>query len=113
MQLKLKLSVLSVLTLCALLTSVAAIRSFSLVKNQNAGQPPPVAQQYTDYAGAEYVLKEADGYVAVFSARGQALVEKTNIPVKNLRAADRALLEAGITAADRQALLELLEDIGS
>ncbi|MCI9469085.1 MAG: hypothetical protein HFG45_07285 [Oscillospiraceae bacterium] len=113
MQLKLKLSVLSVLTLCALLTSVAAIRSFALVKNQNAVQPPPVAQQYTDYAGAEYVLKEADGYVAVFSARGQALVEKTNIPVKNLRAADRALLEAGITAADRQALLELLEDIGS
>jgi hypothetical protein len=113
MQLKLKLSVLSVLTLCAILASTAAIRSFALVKRENTVQPPPVAQQYTDYERAEYVLKEADGYVAVFSGRGQSLVEKTNIPIKNLRAADRALLETGITAADRQALLELLEDIGS
>lgn len=113
MQLKLKLSVLSVLTLCALLTSVAAIRSFALAQSQNIVQPPPVDLQYTDYAGAKYILKESGGYVAVFSGQGQALVETTGIPISNLRAADRALLETGIAAADRQALLELLEDLGS
>ena len=51
--------------------------------------------------------------MAVFSARDQALVETTDIPVDRLRAADKALLQTGITAADRQALLELLEDFGS
>lgn len=114
MQLKLKLSILSVLALCALLTSVAAIRSFALAQSQLPGvQPPAVAGQYTDYASAEYILKESRGYVAVFSARDQALVETTDIPVDRLRAADKALLQTGITAADRQALLELLEDFGS
>lgn len=114
MQLKLKLSILSVLALCALLTSTAAIRSFALTRNQVPDVPPPaVAGQYTDYANAEYILKESQGYVAVFSARNQMLVETTGIPVERLRAADRALLETGITAADRQALLELLEDFGS
>jgi len=113
MQLKIKLSVLSVLAVCALLTSVAAIRSFALAQTQSVTQPPAVAQQYTDYDGAEYILKESDGYVAVFSAGTQTMVEKTGIPVSGLRAADRALLETGIAAADRQALLELLEDFGS
>lgn len=113
MQLKLKLSILSVLALGALLTSTAAIRSFALVQQQRAVPPPAVDLQYTDYGSAAYILKESGGYVAVFSGSGQALVEKTDIPVSRLRAADRALLESGIAAADRETLLELLEDFGS
>lgn len=113
MQLKLKLSILSVLALGALLTSTAAIRSFALVQQQRAVPPPAVDLQYTDYGSAAYILKESGGYVAVFSGGGQALVERTDIPVSRLRAADRVLLESGIAAADREALLELLEDFGS
>lgn len=114
MQLKLKLSILSVLVLGALLSSAAAIHSFAVIHRQTpAVQPPVVAQQYTDYGNAAYILKESDGYVAVFSSNPQKVLQVTNIQVSSLRAADQALLENGITATDRQALLELLEDLGS
>lgn len=114
MQLKLKLSILSVLVLGALLSCMAAVHSFALVKQQAAEvQPPPVAQKYTDLNGAAYVLKESNGYVAVFSAHPEKVLNVTDIPVSGLRAADQALLRSGITAADEQALLELLEDFGS
>lgn len=110
---KWKLGVLSVLALGAVLSSAAAVRSFALVRTQNEQAPPAVERQYTDYAAASYVLGEAGGYVAVFSGPGGPLLETTDIPVSRLRAADQALLRQGITAADRAALLELLEDFGS
>lgn len=114
MQLKLKLSILSVLLLGAVLSSAAAIHSFAVVRRQaSAAHPPVVAQQYTDYGNAAYILKESNGYVAVFSSNPQKVLQVTDIQVSGLRAADQALLENGIAAIDRQALLELLEDLGS
>lgn len=114
MQLKLKLSILFVLVLGALLSCMAAVHSFALVRKQiPVAQPPVVAQKYTELEGAAYILRESDGYVAVFSAQPEKILEITNIPVSNLRAGDQALLETGIAAADKQALLELLEDFGS
>lgn len=110
---KWKLGVLSVLALGAVLTSTAAARSFALVRTQAEQAPPAVEQQYTDYAGASYVLGESRGFVAVFSGTDRSLLETTDIPIDRLRAADRALLRQGIAAADRPALLELLEDFGS
>ena len=39
--------------------------------------------------------------------------EITGIELKNLRRADRAMLEAGLPVPDRDTLLTLLEDLGS
>lgn len=114
MQLKLKLSVLALLALGAVFSCAAAVNSFALARRAAPQvQPPVVAQKYTELDSAAYILKESDGYVAVFSGRPETVLEVTKIPVSSLRAGDRALLETGIAAADKQALLELLEDFGS
>ena len=58
--------------------------------------------------------KSCDGFVAVYTAsRSRAPESVTAIEVASLRSADRAMIERGIPVADRQELLELLEDLGS
>lgn len=115
MELKWKLSVLGLLVLGAVLSAGAAISSFAVAQSQREAQVqlPEVSQQYISYDTAAYILKESDGYVAVFSSNSETPPELTNIPVSGLRQADQALLKQGITAADRQAVLALLEDLGS
>lgn len=115
MELKWKLSVLTLLVLGAILSSGAAISSFAAAQARREAQIqlPDVGAQYTDYDSAAYILKEQDGYVAVFSSNSEKPLETTSIPVSGLRQADQALLKQGITAADRQAVLALLEDFGS
>ena len=65
--------------------------------------------------GAEgYVLAAADGRVAVFTAGDRRTpVAVTDIELDTLRAADRALLDAGLAVPDGDALQQLLEDLGS
>lgn len=65
--------------------------------------------------GAEgYVLAASDGRVAVFTAGDRRNpVAVTDIELNTLRAADRALLDAGLAVPDSDALLRLLEDLGS
>ena len=63
---------------------------------------------------AQFFLKSCDGFVAVYTAsRSRAPESVTAIEVASLRSADRAMIERGIPVADRQELLELLEDLGS
>jgi hypothetical protein len=64
--------------------------------------------------GAEYFLRDSGGYVAVFAgARAREPLRVTDIETKRLRSADKELLRRGIPAADGDALLGLLEDLGS
>ena len=52
--------------------------------------------------------------MAVFErARDREPVSVTGIELKNLREADRAMIEAGIPVISRHELLQLLEDLGS
>lgn len=61
-----------------------------------------------------YVLAAADGRVAVFTAGDRRTpVAVTDIELDTLRAADRALLDAGLAVPDGDALQRLLEDLGS
>lgn len=65
-------------------------------------------------AEAEYVLREYEGCVAVFSSVGDSSpVSLTDIEVDTLREADRQILSTGLAVADREELLTLLEDLGS
>ena len=64
--------------------------------------------------GAEYFLRDSEGYVAVFSGqREREPLRLTEIETQRLRAADKLLLRRGIPAADGGELLRLLEDLGS
>lgn len=63
---------------------------------------------------ASFVLRAQAGRIAVYPNRRGASPERvTAIELSTLRAADRAMLQHGIPAADRQSLLQLLEDLGS
>ena len=59
------------------------------------------------------MLREYDGCVAVFAVGESKPVTTTDINVRTLREADRALLSAGLPAADKDEVLTLLEDLGS
>lgn len=63
---------------------------------------------------AKFYLRAQDGYIAVYPNRRGAGPERiTRIEIITLRAEDRAMLSRGIPAADRQNMLQLLEDLGS
>jgi len=110
--LKRKLTLLSLLVLSALMCMTATVQSF-LLRAAAEKSFPPVEEKYTSFETAAYILKEQDGYVAVFSSNGSKLLEQTAIPVSSLRQADRTLLETGIAADSRETLLMLLEDFNS
>lgn len=65
-------------------------------------------------AGAAYLLRSRDGFVAVYEGEDRRRpAEVTDIEISLLRRADRAMLDKGIPAADREQMLMLLEDLGS
>lgn len=110
-RMKWKLAALGVLVLGAVVSGTAALRSLALLSD--AQVPPAVEEPFTDHADAAYILKEREGYVAVFSAESGKPVHQTAIRVSTLPQADQAMLRLGIAAADRQEVLTLLEDLGS
>ena len=107
-----KLGVLALLVIGAAASGTAAVRSFAAADRAEP-EPPQVEERFTDYGSAAYILKESGGYVAVFSSNDSRTVLVTDIPVSSLRQADQTLLRTGIAAADREAVLALLEDLGS
>ncbi len=113
LHLKWKLTALAVLVVLAAAASGTAIRSFAQTRPEAGPAVPVVDDRYTDFASAAYILKESGGYVAVFSSNTSQPLEVTAIPVSTLRQADQTLLETGITAANEEELLQLLEDFGS
>jgi hypothetical protein len=84
-----------------------------------AGQPAEPAIAVSEPAEEKqeelrFIVREQGGTVCVFREGFDvqpAIV--TEISVEDLPAADRALLEAGMEVAGREALLRLLEDLGS
>ena len=107
-----KLGVLALLVIGAAASGTAAVRSFAAADRAEP-EPPQVEERFTDYGSAAYILKESGGYVAVFSSNDSRTVLVTDVPVSSLRQADQTLLRTGIAAADREAVLALLEDLGS
>lgn len=63
---------------------------------------------------AEYFLRPSGGYVGIYTgSRARTPLSVTGIELSALRGADRALIEKGIPVASHEALLYLLEDLGS
>ena len=61
---------------------------------------------------AGYVLGEADGAVAVYAGGNlKTPLRVTDIETASLRSADRELIAAGLHAASKEEVLQLLEDL--
>lgn len=61
-----------------------------------------------------YILGEKDGNIAIFSSSEPSVpLSITNIELSQLRQADQSLVSIGITVANEEELMQLLEDLGS
>lgn len=60
-----------------------------------------------------YLLRDWQGYIAVFEGRGDTPTSLTDIETATLNDFDREKLRNGIPARDRTELLSLLEDLGT
>ena len=112
MVLKRQLIILSLLIVAAGLSMTATAQSF-LHRKAAEEILPAVEEKYTSFETAAYIVKEENGYVAVFSSNPHRLLEITDIDPGTLPAGDRRLLRSGIAARDRSELLMLLEDLNS
>ena len=113
LQMRLKLALLMCLAAAAVYTGAEAWRSLQPVRENKL--PEEVYARFLARADtAEFYLKDQGEYVAVYAdARDREPLRVTDIELRCLRRADRAMLEAGIPVLSRQELLLLLEDLGS
>ena len=111
MKLRIKLAATGAMALAAAVCAAAAIGS--ITGPAGAEEPESVLVWPEDSADAEFIQREIDGCVAVFAAGERRPLTMTEIAVRSLREADRALLNAGLPCADRDEVLTLLEDLGS
>lgn len=110
---RIKAALLLCLIWAAGLSLLGAWRSLHRVEGPRL--PEEVAARFVGREdGAEFVLRDSGGRVAVFAgSRSKEPLRVTDIETRRLRAADRLLLESGIPADDNGELLLLLEDLGS
>lgn len=113
MKMRIRAFFLMCLMAAAAYTGLAAFRSIR--SPWDGALPAEVYRALTDRADrACYLLRAQEGRVAVYpNRRGAGPEAVTAIELSTLRAADCAMLQRGIPAADRQSLLQLLEDLGS
>ena len=110
---KIKTALLLCLMSAAALSVCGAWRSLHRITGPIL--PEEVAARFVGReADAEFFLRDAGGYVAVFSdRRSREPLKVTPIETNRLRRTDRLLLRDGIPAGDSGELLHLLEDLGS
>ena len=102
------LGIMAALALASLWGAVGTIR------REQTRIPAEIYARYQAKSGrARYLLREKDGFVAVYRSGERSPERMTDIETPLLRSADRAMLQKGIPAEDLGELLSLLEDLGS
>ena len=105
---------LALLAVMAALALSAAWGALGTIRRTEERIPAEIYALYQAKSGrARYLLREKDGYVAVYRSGENRPLRTTDIETRLLRRADRAMLEKGIPAEDLGELLSLLEDLGS
>lgn len=62
-------------------------------------------------AAKRYIVKELDGYLAVYYKENGKLKELTNVPIMAVDEADRERYKAGVSVDSDEALIRLMENI--
>lgn len=97
--------------LCVLTIFIGAFVVIDLVDAENSLE---AAAYVEDGERICYVLREYEGYVAIFIENEPASpMTVTDIPVSTLRELDRRLLETGMKLYSQERLMMTLEDLGS
>ena len=113
MTLRIRIALLLMLVGAAAFTGAEALRS--LKRQPGEAFPEEIYARFARSAeSASYILREDGDYVAVFPAgrfRGEG--KRTDIELRGLRRADRAMIREGLPVRSLPELLQLLEDLGS
>ena len=111
MKTALRLALMAVMVTLAITAARGAITT---IRKTEERIPAEVYARYQAKSGrARYLLREKDGFVAVYQSGENRPLRMTDIETPLLRRADRAMLEKGIPAEDLAEVLALLEDLGS
>ena len=103
-----------ILSLMMILAGLSAWGAVSSVQRSDDEVPAEVyAWYHAKSARAQFLLREENGYVAVYRSGQNRPEQLTAIETDVLRRADRAMLNRGIPAESRSEVLQLLEDLGS
>lgn len=102
-------------TVCGIVAAAALIFSIITLTMQLCSEKKEIGQQITKQTetdgGAQYIIKEHNNKIAVFSASGQKPLYVLDGPyVDDLPIKDRRLLADGITVYTEAELTSLLED---
>ena len=101
------------LCLCAV-SVITAAAAFRIGAESGPEEQTVAAMSYPEPEREAYLLREREGFIAVFSADDTAEpITVTDIEVCTLNNNDRKLLQGGITAENKAELLSLLEDLSS
>lgn len=106
---KFKMFLLAILGICAIFSSVFAV--YGAVDAARSEAVSAMAASNDSYC---YVLRDYEGYVAVFVENEPDLpMTVTDIQVSTLREFDQLLLQTGMKVQTHEKLTMTLEDLGS
>lgn len=106
-----KRAILGTLCLCAAFSGGFAITKYASAQTETETATAACVAQAAKEC---YVLRDCDGYVAVYDGpKAKKPTTVTDIQVSTLRALDRQMLENGLELDSREKLMMTLEDLGS
>lgn len=101
------------LVVLGVILSTAAVMSSIAIGQISAGQLETVASVTEIRDSDAYLIKDFNGFVAVYYKDKETPALITDTPSLSLRVYDRELLDTGITVGSREELLRILEDLSS
>lgn len=111
MKSNIKTAIVLCLSAVSIITCAAAFRIGAEAKPE---EQTVAAMSYSKPKSEEYLLREYDGFIAVYSfGDDDEPMTVTDIEVCTLNDNDRQMLRNGITAENKAELISLLEDLGS
>ena len=80
---------------------------------EETAEPEELAQSMSIQEPYAYLLREKDGFLAVYGQDGTTFLFETNIRMRSLDEEMQAKVEAGIPFADERELYDFLESYSS
>ncbi len=84
-----------------------------LMAEEETAEPEELAQSMSIQEPYAYLLREKDGFLAVYGQDGTTFLFETNIRMRSLDEEMQAKVEAGIPFADERELYDFLESYSS
>lgn len=116
-----KYNAMKILAINLLILLIALLITFALTLSQSTANAKNINTNNTasttyinqENGNINFVIKEYEGYVAVYSSISDEPIEKYNTPVSSLPKKDQELLSKGIKVTNTKDLEKLIEDLTS